>query len=447
MPERIGRKYRPVRLIASGGMGVVYEVEHERTGERLALKVLKGGASELDAAALERFRHEALVASRIKSEQIVRVIDADLAEELGGAPFLVMDLLQGSNLADACGEEPQPASDVVDWLRQVARALDRAHALGIVHRDLKPENLFLAERPGAAPVITILDFGVAKVRSDEAAARARTATGALIGTPLYMAPEQAEGASERIGPATDVWALGLLAHRLLTGRDYWTARNVSLLLADIVRGEIQPPSRRAPRLSPEFDAWFLRSCDRDPERRWPSAGAQVEALAEAIGVGSRVEIADTVRQFARSPRRAREGRPRGGNVDRSVAAASTSVSRAGLPRPRRWWPLAIALAGAGAAVALAAVLLASGPRAATETGERTDPALEEATAAPISLSAPLEVIGAGEAQPTADASALPVAEASAAPPRTRAARRADPTPAPAAEPARTGARDPLADPK
>jgi serine/threonine-protein kinase len=187
----------------------------------------------------------------------------------------------------------------VDYLGQIARALDKAHGLGIVHRDLKPENLFLERLPDGSNRVKILDFGVAKVRADEQGNP--TLSGTLLGTPLYMAPEQAEGSSERVGPGTDMWSIGLIAYRLLVGRDYWSARSVSLLLVEILTGPIVAPSACGSPLGAEFDRWFLRSCDRDPEQRWPSVAAQVEALAHALDVphpllpsSPRAALADTM---------------------------------------------------------------------------------------------------------------------------------------------------------
>src|SRR4029077_3166917 len=127
-------------LIAKGGMGAVYEVEHARTGEHLALKLLLSSVGS-SPEELERFKREARAAARIKSEHVVRVTDADVAPELGGAPFLVMELLEGEDLAARAGDRPQPPGAVLDWLRQLAAGLERAHAAGLVHRDLKPENL------------------------------------------------------------------------------------------------------------------------------------------------------------------------------------------------------------------------------------------------------------------------------------------------------------------
>src|SRR5580658_10804955 len=136
LPSLIGSKYRPLRMIGQGGMGVVYEVEHLHTGQRFALKVL----TRQPGASVERFKREARAVSRIQSDHVVRVTDADVAPELGGAPFLVMDLLEGADLEGVTGDRPASSADVVCWLRQVARALVKAHESGIVHRDLKPER-------------------------------------------------------------------------------------------------------------------------------------------------------------------------------------------------------------------------------------------------------------------------------------------------------------------
>lgn len=263
-------------------MGIVYEVVHEFTGDRLALKILKEGAWALDDTKLGRFRREARVSALVKSEHIVRVLDADLAPELDGAPFLVMDLLEGTNLAALAGNTPQPPDQVVTWLRQVARALDRAHQMGVIHRDLKPENLFLTKSSTGEAQIKILDFGVAKICSAEDVVR--SGTGAVVGTPRYMSPEQASGGV--VGPDTDVWAIGLIAFRLLAGKDYWSGFNVSRLLAEIVYAEILPPSAKGADLGADFDQWFLRSCARDPAERWSSVTDQIEALASALGLSS-----------------------------------------------------------------------------------------------------------------------------------------------------------------
>jgi serine/threonine-protein kinase len=293
LPALVAGRYQPVRLIAKGGMGAVYEVEHARTGERLALKVLLSGvgASPDD---LERFKREARASARIKSEHVVRVTDADVSPELDGAPFLVMELLEGMDLERKATAERPDAATVVDWLRQVATAIDKAHRLGIIHRDLKPENLFLATSEDRPPMIKVLDFGIVKLaESSEERSRA-TGEGQIIGTPRYMAPEQAS-AGARIGPATDRFALGLVAYRLLTGESYFRGDPINIL-AQLLYEPMRPPSERHPELGNTLDAWFARACHRDPEARFGSAAEQVEALSAALGLPTMAVSSGAVRQ-------------------------------------------------------------------------------------------------------------------------------------------------------
>ncbi|MBE7483310.1 MAG: serine/threonine protein kinase [Polyangiaceae bacterium] len=280
LPPLVAGRYRPLRVLGKGGMGVVYVVEHVHTGEQLALKVLSAQAVG-STTAVERFKREARVPAQIKSEHVVRVTDADVAPELG-ALFLVMELLEGSDLDRLSDGTPRAPERVLSWFRQLARGLDKAHRMGIVHRDLKPENLFLTHREDGSDWIKILDFGIAKFVADGGAEGRATETGNVVGTPRYMAPEQATGEVSRIGPAVDVWALGMIAFRLLGGRDYWTAPTIAQLIHQIVYEPLAPPSARGVDLGPAFDAWFARSCARDPADRWPSVGEQVEALAQAV---------------------------------------------------------------------------------------------------------------------------------------------------------------------
>ena len=276
----IASRYVPVRVIGKGGMGVVYEVVHARTGEHLALKVLlAGGAAPIKE--LDRFKLEARAPAKIRSEHVVHVLDADTAPELDNAPFLVMELLEGLDLEQAAAQsQPGPAT-VVEWLRQIAPALDKAHRMGIVHRDLKPENLFLANQEARPPLLKILDFGIAKITDEDSTA---TASGQIVGTLRYMAPEQATQDSKVTG-ATDLYALGLVAYRLLTGESYYRGPMMSVL-AELLHGVPCAPSARHPQLDAGFDAWFLQACHREPERRFASASEQIAALAQALGLPS-----------------------------------------------------------------------------------------------------------------------------------------------------------------
>jgi serine/threonine protein kinase len=280
LPALIGGKYRPLAIIGEGAMGVVYSVEHTLTGEHLALKVMTAhhGATR---DAIERFKREARASAKIKSEHVVRVIDADVAPELGQAPYLVMDLLDGADLEKASGDQPIEPSVVLEWLRQIARVLDKAHRLGITHRDLKPENLFLTHREDGAPLIKILDFGIAKIAAESSGT---TQSGQILGTPLYMSPEQARGDAGLIGPSADLYALGLIAYKLLVGTPYWNANSVAGIIGQVLYEPMPPPSSRGCWLGTEFDQWFLRACSRDSAHRFGSAVEEVETLAKVLGL-------------------------------------------------------------------------------------------------------------------------------------------------------------------
>ena len=289
------------------------------------------------AEALNRFKREARASARIKSDHVVRVIDADVAPELDGAPFLVMELLEGSDLErKAAAERPTPGT-VVDWLRQVAVAIDKAHRLGIVHRDLKPENLFLTSRENGTPIVKVLDFGIVKMTEEGTGA---TGSGQILGTPQYMAPEQVSTGA-RITPATDRYALGLVAYRLLTGESYYQG-DVMKILAQLLHEPLQRPSQRHAELGTAIDSWFARACHRSPEERFASAAEQVEALSAALGLPTlAVDPSSGIR-----------------------AAALTGPT----PRRRSTPRLALGLAAVVAAGAVAAVVISRRPGAGGSGG-------------------------------------------------------------------------------
>jgi eukaryotic-like serine/threonine-protein kinase len=284
----IGGKYRPRSILGSGATGTVYAVEHTFTGDLLALKLMKAhlGASP---DAIARFKREARAASRIRSQHVVRIFDADIAQELDGAPYLVMDLLEGSDLEQMSHGKPVAPEDVVEWLRQVSAPLDKAHRIGIVHRDLKPENLFLTRLDDGTAVVKILDFGIARIAAESPGT---TQSGQVFGTPLYMAPEQARGDPSQVGPATDLFGLGQIAYTLLTGALYRTGTNLAQLMNEILNEPNQAPSERGFVLGADFDQWFLRACHPDPSKRFGSAYEQVEALARALGLPAAAEVTE-----------------------------------------------------------------------------------------------------------------------------------------------------------
>ena len=279
----VAGRYRIEAQIGAGGVGSVYRVRHVHTDEVLALKVLQTHALN-DADAVERFRKEARVTARIASEHVTRVTDADTAKDLGDAPFLVMELLRGNDLTQVIAARgPLPPALVVELLQQAARALDKAHAIGIVHRDLKPDNLFLTQREDGTPCVKLLDFGIARI-TDAAPSSMKTQAGMVFGTPGYMAPEQMTGEADLISPATDVWALGLVAYCMLVGQDFWSAPTLAQLFATVLAGPIPRPSDRGSTLGEGFDVWFARAVARDPKERFQAAGEAVAALSSALGL-------------------------------------------------------------------------------------------------------------------------------------------------------------------
>jgi serine/threonine-protein kinase len=281
-------RYTIVRELASGGMGTVYEVVHTVTHRHCALKVMLSHTVEREKLR-QRFMQESRLAAQIGSEYIVDVLDAGVDEETK-APYLVMELLEGEDLGQRLLRiGPLARAEAVSYLWHVALALDRTHQAGIVHRDLKASNLFLTRREDGTPLVKVLDFGVAKVLTMENSNEQRTQT---VGTPIYMAPEQfrSEG---RVSPATDIYALGMLAYTLLVGVHYWSeeherCENPFAFASVAVHGPKEAPSARAARedveLPVEFDAWFTRATARWPQDRFVSATSAIVALAETLGV-------------------------------------------------------------------------------------------------------------------------------------------------------------------
>jgi len=272
---------------AEGGMGSVWVAEQRSTGKLRAVKVMHREIVA-DAALKKRFEQEAKVGARIPSEHVVEVVAAGV-DEPTGLPYLVMELLEGEDLRQRLeARGALPLEEVRAVFDQLCHAMGAAHEAGVVHRDIKPENVFLARarRVGtAAFMVKVLDFGIAKLAA-EAGTRATRGT---VGSPLWMAPEQTSPGP--VTPAADVWALGLLAYELVTGKPFWRAPNTSggttaQLLREIVIDPIPLASTRAAeqgtasRLPPWFDGWLARCLERDPEARFANA-AQLGAAMTA----------------------------------------------------------------------------------------------------------------------------------------------------------------------
>jgi serine/threonine-protein kinase len=275
--------------MAEGGMGAVYEVEQLSTGRKRALKTMHAALAS-NANSRERFTQEARIGSAIDSDHVVEVLAAGV-DDSTGVPWLVMEMLDGETLGDRIERGPLSPSETLAVMDQMCHALAAAHRSGIVHRDLKPDNVFLAKaRRGDVPfTVKILDFGIAKWVQELQGASANSQA---MGTPMWMAPEQASpGVSIR--PFTDVWALGLIAFAMLTGRSYWRSAStpgasVQSLVVEIMVEPLEPASGRCAALGCNvslprgFEAWFANCVVREPERRYPDAATALDALRTTL---------------------------------------------------------------------------------------------------------------------------------------------------------------------
>jgi eukaryotic-like serine/threonine-protein kinase len=288
----VAERYQVLRPLARGGFGAVYVAEQLATERQVALKVLWPHVLS-STKAREQFTLEARITSRINSENVVQVLDAGV-DPLNDLTYIVMELLEGRDLAKLVEDGGAlPPATALEYLRQTAAGLEKAHryvdrtgrAAPIIHRDLKPDNLFLTHREDGSPLVKILDFGIAKILSQSTQMSAD-----VKGTPLYMAYEQA--ARGPIGPATDIWAFGLVAFYLLSGTSYWRSGNSSdgtmtHLFAEVLSLPLVPPSQRLEELglgvtfTPAFDAWFLRCVHRDSSQRFQSVAEALRALNAA----------------------------------------------------------------------------------------------------------------------------------------------------------------------
>jgi serine/threonine-protein kinase len=269
-------------------MGVVFEAQHLRLYRRVAVKVLPSdliGNWEL----LVRFQQEAELASRIQHPNVVSIIDNDVTPE--GQPYLVMELLQGENLAERLARSsPLPTNEAVAIASQIAMGLGAAHRADIVHRDLKPENVFLTSGPDQPLHVKLLDFGIGRSLR---ASRRLTGAAMILGTPEYMAPEQAAGLP--VDARTDQYGLAVLTYEMLTGTQPFAHDEIAEALRRVATLVPSPPSHLASWLSPEIDAVVLRALAKDPKERFPDVATFVRALVHSANRPRRSGVVPTVR--------------------------------------------------------------------------------------------------------------------------------------------------------
>jgi serine/threonine-protein kinase len=283
----VAGKYELLGLIGRGGMGSVWEGRHTSLGTRVAIKFIDAEyANSQDARS--RFDNEARAAATIQSKHAIQIFDHGTTSD--GRLYIVMELLEGEPLDKRLARvHVLSIADTARTIRQVGRALQRAHDRGIIHRDLKPENIFLVRGPDDdEDVAKVLDFGIAKIKAAPGAVgvSSSTKTGTLLGTPFFMSPEQARGL-RTVDHRSDLWSLGVIVFKCVTGVLPFDGESLGDLLVKICTVPIPLPSHLLPGLPPEFDAWITRALDRDPDRRFQTAGELAEALATLAGVSVR----------------------------------------------------------------------------------------------------------------------------------------------------------------
>jgi hypothetical protein len=435
----LGGAYRVTRLVGRGGMGAVYEAAHERLGRRVAVKVMAHHLV-LDPEALARFHREVRITARLAHPHIVQVSDFGTAP--AGEPYLVMEYLDGEDLEQRLRRVRRLSlASTVHVVGQVASALGATHAKGIVHRDLKPANVFLLALDGERDFVKVVDFGISKVKTTTAKL---TRGSVMLGTPDYMAPEQAAGLADAVDHHTDQWALACMAWEMLSGRRPFVADTLPMLLYQIAQQH--PPSLAAdvPELPPEVELVLRRALSKRPSERFPTIAAFARAFAAAtvprpiagessaattsalgsvtqslevlvsgpVGLFARVRKG-VARMRARARRRKAFARPRQtiAMVMTALGDQRSRVERLLLRPKRRWLTLRrmSAVAGVGATLLVGAALV---PWSRVWPGKPAT-AADATTAAPRIKIVPLPQAARAQAAP-APGSRLPAAKATRA---------------------------------
>jgi len=283
--EMLAGKYRIDRVLGAGGMGVVVAATHVQLDQRVAIKFLLPQALA-SADVVARFQREARAAVKIQSEHVARVIDVGVLES--GAPYMVMEYLEGNDLAHRIAAEGAlSVGEAVRYVLEACEALAEAHAAGIVHRDLKPANLFLARRADKTSMVKVLDFGISKVSSSGGASQGgMTSTQAVMGSPYYMSPEQLMSA-KHVDARADVWSLGIVLYESLVGSPPYLGDTMPEIVAQILQAPVPSVSARRSDVPAQVDRIVATCLAKDPSARYRDVGALARDLAALAPDGAR----------------------------------------------------------------------------------------------------------------------------------------------------------------
>jgi serine/threonine-protein kinase len=274
----IADRFRLTRLLGQGGMGSVWLATHLALDIPCAVKFIEGEIAQLPEAQA-RFEREAKAAAQLRSPHVVQILDHGVFQ---GTPYIAMELLDGEDFGKRLQRVGRmPPNDVLRIVGQVCRALTKAHSVGIVHRDLKPDNIFLVPDDDRE-IAKVLDFGIAKATGSVGIDGSNTKTGAMLGTPYYMSPEQAQGI-KAVDARSDLWSLAVIVFQALTGKLPFESEALGDLLVRIIVAPVPMPSQFASDLPQSFDRWWEKASQRDPAGRFQSAREFGDALAVAFG--------------------------------------------------------------------------------------------------------------------------------------------------------------------
>ena len=410
----IGAKYAIIRVLGSGGMGVVFEATHLRLRQRVAIKMLRPELA-MDGETVARFEREARAAVKLRSPHVARVVDVDTLDD--GTPYMVMEFLEGRDLsAEIAARGPLPVSEAVHYVLQACDAMGEAHRQGTVHRDLKPSNLFLAADERGRSV-RVLDFGISKVIEEDGAASV-TNTFSVMGTALYMSPEQVRSA-KHVDARSDVWALAVILYELLAGRSPFIGETATAIAAAIVADAATPLRAYRQDIPPGLEAAIMTGLEKDRDRRFPDAAAFAAAIAP---FASRDEAKHSLPAAVnRSQETSAVLALSGPMLPANATATAAGWSRVG-PRATRARRSVIAIALVLAASAIATAVVGLRPRATAPASSSVVSAHGDFLPMPSGVSRPLEndgePVGGSPVEPSSSVarpSSEPPAVASKAP--------------------------------
>jgi serine/threonine-protein kinase len=474
--QLIDGKYRIVKMIGEGGMGAVYLGENVRINRKVAIKVLHAAYTGNEEV-MQRFEREAQAAGRIGNDHILEVLD--LGQLTDGDHFIIMEFLEGEPLSSRIkGRGRLMPREATPIIRQMLEGLGAAHVAGIIHRDLKPDNIFiLREKAGVHDYVKIIDFGISKFNQLSGDGMKMTRTGAVMGTPYYMSPEQASGSSEA-DQRSDIYSVGVILYEAVTGRVPFDAGTFNQLMFKIVLSEVPPPETIVPDLDPAFSSIIAKSMARDLTSRFQTTGDFIRALDAWMHSGASVSLppaadAASAGLLPAGSAGARSAMGSQTNVNRGTATpgpgtggnwASSQPDAAPQGLPKKSSPglvaglaaVAVLVMGGAAFAAYSVLGKKADPDAAASAAAPSvapvaaavdaKPELAASPPAPVTVAAPATASDPASAPPATSTSAAPAAPVAARPPAAAVKPAAKPAPARALPGAKPAAAKPGAAP-